>query len=341
MANIQDRDVDVRQRNELNERPNDRPHPNLEGARPNDQPARESYSISVLLLRIFIWTCMLMVAATNFLTASIYKDQSRIRICSLTLANSNYGFTAMMTLLFVVGFYEYFLVGCLLKHEMPKTESCPLMKFSFVAPVVSFLILSDYYETKYNCRPARNPGYIATQLFTASSTILVVFTSLYTLSNLYKYWVVSQKKHEENPYHTSILQVAFDECLKAACTPDGINKFKAFASDFKELKPSFPAVRHLVLAYSLVYIKRDLRPQDFARHGQLRCGICHERFRVLERALGAEKEKEFLICHQDCLISKLHTGEDYFMPLERCVGLLDQIISSDEFSFDLSMLKSI
>lgn len=339
MANIQDQDVNLGQENDENLGA----HPYLVPAQAlrNPQERADAFSISLFLIRIFVWTCIFMVAATNCLTVMIYYDLIKYPVCSKTLAICNYVFTAAMTLFYVIGFHEYFLLACFLRKEIPKSDSLYLTKFSILAPVIVFLILSDYFETKYNCRPSKNPGFIFTQLFIASSMMLVVFTSLYTLSNFYKIWLITQKRNEDMPIRPNIFRAALKECVDSVNTPKAIETFKNFSTDFKDMRPKNLEIRNLIWIYSMVHLRRKLKRNDLKKHGHFACSICEQNFQVFHKVILAEYEKGLKLCHQGCLLTKLFSDERYFMPLERLSSMLSRVASKGESIVDLALQKTI
>jgi hypothetical protein len=231
MANIRDQDVDLARQNEQ--------RPVLDqdlGEIPRNNVAREEgINLSVCLIRVFIWTCVFMVAATNSLTAAVYYDITVIRVCSNWLALNNYVFCGAMTFLYLIGFHEYYLMGCFITKQIPKRKASNLIKFTLLAPVVSFLSFSDYLETKLDCRPIKNLKYIVNQLFTATSMILVVFASLFILATLYQIWVESQKNSKIQSLKNENFKRDFKECLDLVTSSKGIDKFKKFASEMKAL----------------------------------------------------------------------------------------------------------
>lgn len=337
MANIHDQEVNLRQGEEALQNG----HPLPDQALRNNEGRADSIKISIILLRAFFWICMLMIAATNILTSTLYFNVDKTPKCSLSLAPNNYLYTATLTFIFTVGYNEYFLVALFLKKEIPKSESNYLLKFSIFGPSIVFLVLSDYFETRFNCRPSSYPGFLLTQLFTVSSMILVVFTCLYTLSNLYQIWLVSQRGHQDALLLNDEMKSAFKDCLDSVRSNKGIDKFKKFASDFMDVGPSNQKIRFLVYAYSLAYLEIELKPKDLKHNAQIICVICEQFLTAFQRVIPATKDKELEVCHPSCLYSRLTLDDRFFLSLQTLSSLLTQVTSKVEPIFDLGMLKTI
>lgn len=338
MANIQDEDVNVEAQIEQPQEV----HPNLEENQLNNQVAERTSKVSEYLIRIFIWTCMGMVVATNFFTTWAFNDVHKTRKCTSWLDWTNYLFTGTVSLLYLVGFYDYFLLATFCGKLPHKCEAPYLVKISLLAPVVDFLIMSDYFETQFDCRPSKSTGYIAYQIFTATSMILVVFVGLYILSTLYKIWITSQKLSSTRITKTNQFKAAYKDCLKTAGTLQGIEKFKSFVSEFTDLTTDLYEIRNLIWVYTLSFLRKNIQPSDFTKNTSvLLCAICKQGFKAFERVLPAEKEKELVLCHPDCLLAQLTTSKDMFMPLDRLSSLLDKVVRNSDAKFDLSLLKSI
>lgn len=337
MANIHDRDVNLAVRQDAGNQAD----PNAV-VRQQNQALRTNFKISRCAIRTFIWTGIFMVIAANSLAFVLNFFLRNSMRCTRLLSINNYIFTAMLTFTFLSGFNEYFLLALFLKDKVrPGETRSYLLKFTILAPSLVFLGLSDYFESRFDCRPKKKPAFVVNYFFTATTMILVVFSFLYTLSNLYKIWLRSHRKESVKILKSQKFKTALKECLDMASTSKGIDKFKRFALDYKDLGTLHLEIRNLVWVYSLVHLRRDIRPADLVKNSGLLCSVCSQRFTGFQRVIPVEKDKELMLCHQECLLAQLFTDPAMFMPLDRLSSLLDKVVSNKEAKFDLSLLQTI
>lgn len=316
---------------------------NIREQQDNNAHARQetNFKVSVTMIRIFVWSGILLVLVTNAATLCAFYDLPKLPGCITFLDRNNYLFCAVICLLYLTGYYEYFLTSCYLASRVPQSKSIYLLKFSFIPPVLAFLIISDHQETRFKCRAVKNSGYLAYQIYTACSMILVVYICLYTLGVVYHLWVAAQKNHDQSIHRTSEFVRAYKECLQNATTAKGIDKFKVFAKEFKDASTNLAEVRTLIWIITYFHLRIVLYPKHFKGASSLFCQICLTTLNRFEQVLPTVVDQKAVLCHSSCLRSKVPNESNYFMSVEELSSMLAKAEVAGKAQLDLSLLQTI
>lgn len=300
----------------------------------------EGFKLSPFIYRLFSWVSILMVFSTNILAAITYDEANLQNHCKTWEDWNYYMFTALVTFVFICGYYDHFLLTFFLKKDLTKVTSSYLVKLTFVAPVIVFLILSDYFDARFRCKEKDNLAFLSLEVLTATSMIIVVIICLFFLSTLYRLWYDYKNGKLSDYLCKRKLHPLFKACLEEVKSSKGIDKFKKLALTKELDDPENIEIRHLVWTYSLVWLSRTFEPKDMKKHSQSQCPICSTGFTAFQQFVPAEFDKELVVCHPKCLYTKLQADSCCLMAPSRLSSLLADIAKTGG-KFDLSLLKTV